>query len=62
VYPSAGRPFTAVMPIAEPAPGRFSTTTGCPMIVPNCWANAREIASVAAPGGYGTTSRTGFVG
>ena len=62
VYPS-GRDFaTASVPITVPAPGLFSTTTGCFHLALSFCPTARAIASAEPPGGNGTMMRTGRVG
>jgi hypothetical protein len=50
------------MPIAAPAPARFSTTTGCFRVSESFCAAARENVSVGPPGGKGTIQRSGFDG
>src|SRR5688572_27806545 len=45
-----------------PAPGRFSTTNGCPRRSDSLAANRRASVSLPPPGGYGTIMRTGFTG
>src|SRR5688572_3872327 len=52
------------MPIAPPAPARFSTITGCPMLSLILPANTRAIASTGPPGEKGVTMvtvRDGYV-
>jgi hypothetical protein len=44
------------------APARFSTTTGWPSVPVMTCASARAETSVKAPGGHGTTMRTGRSG
>src|SRR5437870_11589946 len=62
VYPSGGALATAAAPIDPAAPGRLSTTTGCPSSSPRAGASVRAMMSVAPPGAKPTTSRIGFVG
>jgi hypothetical protein len=50
------------MPTFPPAPGRFSTTTGCPSASPSGGASVRQSVSTTAPGGKGLTRRIGFDG
>src|SRR5436305_8391905 len=50
------------VPIVPPAPGRFSTTTGCPQYSESFWPNVRARMSVALPAVNGTMIFTGFVG
>src|SRR3954465_5967923 len=45
-----------------PAPGRLSTTTGCPQVSPSCLPSARDRRSAAPTGGNGTTMCTAFPG
>jgi hypothetical protein len=45
-----------------PAPGRFSTTTGCAHIFDSRSPIARAATSLDAPAGAGTTRRTGLAG
>src|SRR5437763_9496954 len=45
-----------------PAPGRFSTMTGCPSRWPSFWPTRRPSASDDPPGAKGTTSFTGLAG
>src|SRR5262249_365724 len=49
-------------PITPPAPGRLSTITFC--FIASCifCPTRRAVRSVAPPGAYGTTTRTGFAG
>ena len=44
------------------APGRFSTTTGCPSAWTRRSATLRAVTSFAPPGGKGTIQRIGFDG
>ena len=52
------------MPIVLPAPGRFSTTIGCPSCAETCSITKRAITSVALPGvrGNDETDRLGWPG
>jgi hypothetical protein len=62
VWPSGVAEVTATMPIAAPAPGRFSTTKRWPTVVDSRWPITRATMSLVPPGGNGTTSRTGCAG
>src|SRR3546814_18784804 len=53
---------TASEPIVVPAPGLFSTITGCPSSRDMPSPNSREIRSVPPPGEKGTMIRTGRSG
>src|SRR5882762_9608232 len=55
VLPSGADLETYSAPTIWFAPGRFSTSTGCPQISEKRGARARENASVAPPGDVGTT-------
>src|SRR2546421_976756 len=55
VAPSGADRETYSAPTIWFAPGRFSTSTGCPQISEKRGARAREKASVAPPGEVGTT-------
>jgi hypothetical protein len=46
----------------EPAPGLFSTTTGCPSARPSGSWKARATKSAAPPGVNPTTMRSGLAG
>ena len=46
----------------EPAPGRFSITSGCPSSRASGSPSARATKSAAPPGGNPTSMRTGFDG
>src|SRR5437667_3580237 len=59
VAPSGADFETSSAPTIWSAPGRFSTSTGCPQISEKRGAKAREKASVAPPGEVGTTIFTG---
>src|SRR5262245_52363620 len=50
------------MPMVFPAPGRFSTTNGCPSCCDTCSNTARAMMSVAAPAVSGMITRMGRVG
>ena len=50
------------MPIIDPAPGLFSTTTGWPSRLARPSATMRPVASVPAPGENGTMSLIGRFG
>src|SRR6478609_5021027 len=52
----------AWIPIAAPAPGLFSTTTGCPVSLDNCCPTTRATMSMVPPAGAATTSLMGFSG
>jgi hypothetical protein len=43
----------SAVPIVEPAPGRFSTTTGRPRRSPTPGASSRHVVSIAPAGGHG---------
>src|SRR6267142_5612434 len=62
VYPSPADFATASAPIVEPAPGRFSTITGCLQASERRCATLRATASTPPPGGKGTIIRTGLIG
>jgi hypothetical protein len=62
VVPSAGDLATSSVPILPPAPGLFSTTTGCFHLSLSFCAMTRASASEAPPGVCGTTMRTVFDG
>jgi hypothetical protein len=62
VCPSGAAEATAFEPIAPVAPGRFSTTTGCPSEVASRSASTRATMSPVPPAENGTTSRTVRVG
>ena len=63
VWPSvAGDCATIEVAIVPAAPGRFSTITCWPRCLARGTANARATASVAAPGGKGTSRVTGLLG
>ncbi|MCY1218481.1 hypothetical protein D9M72_304300 [compost metagenome] len=62
VYPSGDDFATCSAPMLPPAPLRLSTTTGCFNRTDNSWLTTRATASVAPPGGKGTTSLIGLVG
>ena len=62
VYPSGGDLATSVVPIRPPAPGRFSTITGCPRTCVSPGAMARAVMSMFPPGANGTTMRIGLDG
>src|SRR5439155_25266571 len=44
------------------APGRFSTSTGCPRRIPSGSATTRALLSATPPGANGTMMRSGFAG
>jgi hypothetical protein len=50
------------VPMAPPAPGRFSTTNGWPSATCSFSATTRAAMSVACPGGQGTTTLMGRLG
>ena len=54
--------LTCTAPMAVSAPGRFSTTTGCPQSSLIFCATTRERMSVGPPAEKGTTSATGRSG
>ena len=54
VWPSAADFATKSVPTTVPAPGRFSTSTGCPHTSCILPARRRPMMSVAPPGGNGT--------
>jgi hypothetical protein len=58
VLPSGAERDTASVPIMPLAPGRFSTTTVMPWVLPMCSAIKRAAKSVEAPAGTGTTILT----
>src|SRR5882762_4271851 len=62
VLPSGADLETYSAPTIWFAPGRFSTSTGCPQISEKRGARARENASVAPPGDVGTTIFTARCG
>src|SRR5262249_5070767 len=62
VWPSGADFATRSVPTTVPAPGRFSTTTGCPHTSCIFAATRRPTMSVAPPGGNGTIILTGLVG
>src|SRR3954463_763030 len=62
VVPSGSEWATAAEPTMPLAPGRFSTTTLCPNVLPRCSARIRPIVSALPPGGHGTTMRMGLLG
>src|SRR5262249_21360894 len=62
VQPSGSDLATNAAPMVPPAPGRFSTTTGCPTCCESCSSSMRGIMSVELPAATGTTARNGFVG
>src|SRR5262249_18245374 len=53
VEPAGAAWAPAAVPITEPAPGRFSTTTDLPSRSDRCGATARQSASTAPPAGHG---------
>jgi hypothetical protein len=53
---------TLSVPITPPAPGRFSTTTGCPSFTASASAITRAVKSLPAPAVNGTMSLTGLLG
>src|SRR5687767_4703391 len=62
VYPSRGAFATTSAPIAPVAPGRLSTTTGCPSCSVSFGPTMRATISGVPPGAAPTTMRSGFVG
>src|SRR5574337_1286275 len=52
----------ASTPSEPPAPGRLSTSTGWPSLVPRILASTRAVLSVMPPGVKGTTKVMGLVG
>ena len=62
VWPSGADLATASAPIAPPAPPRFSTTTGWPMLSLMRWATMRATTSVVPPAGKGTMIFSGLDG
>src|SRR5690349_17466291 len=59
VYPSGAAFATASAAMLPPAPGRFSTMTGCPSDFASGSASARATTSGWPPGAKGTTILTG---
>ena len=59
VVPSGAARATLRVPTAAPAPGRFSTTIGCPRNPCMCGAMTRARMSGEPPGAKGLISRTG---
>src|SRR4051794_37115570 len=57
VLPSAGARATNSAAMLPDAPGRLSTTIGCPSASPSFFATLRATVSTLPPGGKGTTSR-----
>jgi hypothetical protein len=53
---------TKVAPTAPPAPGRFSTTTGCPSAMVSRSASARASTSVPLPAVIGAMNLIGRFG
>ena len=49
VWPSGAACVISVVPIIEPAPGLFTTTTGCPQIFSSSMASGRAVISVDPP-------------
>ena len=62
VCPSGVALATVFAASVPPAPGRFSTTTGCPQRSPSLGPIMRAEMSVALPAENGTTMRTGLLG
>jgi hypothetical protein len=62
VWPLASPRATNAAPIEPVAPGRFSTSTGCPMDCETAGESARGMRSEVLPGGKGTTIVIGRVG
>ncbi len=62
VWPSGSALATATAPMLPPAPGRFSTTTGCFHISLSFWPSARASTSDVPPGANGTMMRIGLLG
>src|SRR6184192_4035455 len=60
VWPSGAARAASAVPMVPIAPGLFSITNGWPSDSWSCGAMARAIWSGSAPGGKGTTKRTGF--
>src|SRR5882672_7261051 len=50
------------MPMVPPAPGRFSTITGCPRLAANLSVTLRPMTSVTLPGVKGTMTRSARLG
>ena len=50
------------MPTEPPAPGRFTTTIGCPSVFSMVAASGRPTMSATPPGGKGTIMVIGRVG
>src|SRR2546421_8012947 len=61
VWPSAALLATKSAPMLPPAPGLFSTTTGCPRACCSFGAIRRAERSTGPPGAYGTTRWIGLV-
>src|SRR5258706_10740649 len=62
VYPSGADLATWLAPRFPDAPGRLSTTTGCPHISASFGPTVRARMSMPVPGENGTTIFTGCVG
>ena len=54
VYPSGAYLATYSVAMLPPAPGRFSTMTGCPSVFGSSADKVRARVSLKAPGGNGT--------
>src|SRR5258706_13930041 len=62
VYPSGADLATTSAAMDDPAPARFSITTGCPRARERYSLYARATVSAAPPGANPTTSLTGLFG
>src|SRR5229473_2063910 len=62
VYPSGAALATASVPIIVPAPGLFSTMTGCFHLSESACAITRAATSFEAPAVAGTMKWTGLLG
>ncbi|SPA34260.1 hypothetical protein CBM2637_B50034 [Cupriavidus taiwanensis] len=59
VWPSGSARSMACIPITPPAPGRFSTTTGCPSCSESVLPSRRLVRSRMPPGELGAIRRKG---
>src|SRR5690349_20101631 len=62
VWPSPWARAASAPARLPPAPGLFSTTTGCPSTVLRCSANSRAERSALPPAGNGTKMATVLLG
>ena len=62
VLPSGSDVATALPPSVEPAPGRFSTTTGWPSRACICWPTKRAMVSIGPPAATVTMILIGLSG